>query len=211
MAMATATAAEQLDTQIEALIKNLEEKIAEHGEHSVQAAPAYVAYAKALLQKAQLEGDPFGGALKKEEDAAPADDDEDAVGPLAGDGDAFFFGDDGREAAGNGAGPHFRPDAAAAAARPAAAAASGKDSGAPSCVSMAVTAATTGRTLSTSITPVCPCSTRKALRARTGSHHDACGKHARTAARRAAIAAPSASPSSPSSSSSPPPLPVQSV
>ena len=73
------TAAEQLDTQIEALIKTLEEKIAEHGEHSVQAAPAYVAYAKALLQKAQLEGDPFGGALKKEEDAAPADEDEDAA------------------------------------------------------------------------------------------------------------------------------------
>jgi hypothetical protein len=79
MATAAATAAEQLDTQIEALIKTLEEKIAEHGEHSVQAAPAYVAYAKALLQKAQLEGDPFGGALKKEEDAAPADEDEDAA------------------------------------------------------------------------------------------------------------------------------------
>ena len=41
-------------------------RIAEYGEHSIECAPAYVEYAKALLRKAQAEGDPFGGALSKD-------------------------------------------------------------------------------------------------------------------------------------------------
>lgn len=43
-------------------------RIAEHGEHHVDCAPAYAEYATALLHKAQAEGDPFGAAapIKKE-------------------------------------------------------------------------------------------------------------------------------------------------
>ena len=75
------------EKHIENLANTLEVKIAAHGERGLECAPAYVEYARALLRKAQAEGDPLGGAIKKEEDApsggpgpsAPADDDgEDA-------------------------------------------------------------------------------------------------------------------------------------
>lgn len=47
-------------------------RITEHGEHSIECAPTYVEYAKALLRKAQAEGDPFGGALSKDKAQDPA-------------------------------------------------------------------------------------------------------------------------------------------
>ena len=64
-------------------------RIVEHGEHGIAVAPTYVEYARALLAKAQAEGDPFGGALSSDKDKAGGgqdasaaeeggDDDEDA-------------------------------------------------------------------------------------------------------------------------------------
>lgn len=63
----------EMDTKIEQLATALEACIEEHNEHHIKCAPAYMEYAKALLHKAQLESDPFGGAIKKEEaSSAPA-------------------------------------------------------------------------------------------------------------------------------------------
>ena len=46
-------------------------RIAAHGEHHLECAPAYVEYACALLRKAQAEGDPFGGKIGKDKEAKP--------------------------------------------------------------------------------------------------------------------------------------------
>lgn len=49
----------------------LESIIAEYGEHHIKCASVYVDYAKALLVKAQTEGDPFGnGVCQKEAEAS---------------------------------------------------------------------------------------------------------------------------------------------
>ena len=99
-APAASDASSDVDARIEALVKVLEEKIAEHGEHSIEVAPTYVDYASALLRKAQAEGDPFGSALpgKKEGEAPPADeavddDDDDAEG--GGEGEDAAEGEEG--------------------------------------------------------------------------------------------------------------------
>ena len=78
------------EEKIEQLANALEEVIAAHGEKHLKCAPAYVDYARALLAKAQSEGDLMGGALKKPEDeeggaaasggAADDDDGEDGEG-----------------------------------------------------------------------------------------------------------------------------------
>jgi hypothetical protein len=46
-------------------------RISAHGEQDLACAPAYTEYARALLRKAQAEGDPFGGALSKKGEAKP--------------------------------------------------------------------------------------------------------------------------------------------
>ena len=71
------------EVRIEGLANALEELIAAHGERGLECAPAYCAYARALLCKAQAESDPFGGAMKKEKEeggGSAEDDDDDEEG-----------------------------------------------------------------------------------------------------------------------------------
>jgi hypothetical protein len=90
---------------ISALTPASRHRIQEHGEHSILVAPIYVDYAKALLAKAQADGDPFGGALSSDKDkadnaggssapdAADSEDEDDAEGE-EGDEDAAAESDD---------------------------------------------------------------------------------------------------------------------
>ena len=64
------------EAAIEELATALELCIARHGEHHLVCAPVYVEYAKALLRKAQAEGNPFGTSVcgKKGEDPSSSSD-----------------------------------------------------------------------------------------------------------------------------------------
>ena len=82
---------------IEGFAAVLEMRIAEHGdENHLSCAPAYVEYAKALLTKAQAEGDPFGSGVCKKEEPAEAGASS-SGGGAAGDDDSGEDAEEGEE------------------------------------------------------------------------------------------------------------------